>query len=122
MKKYPAEVTPYYKNVKEPHKSILIEMRNRVLEVIPDAEEIIKYGMPTFLVNGKPVAGLMVHTKHVGYYPYSGAILVELPNLRAKYKTTKGALQIPLDKPLLKSEVKQLIKAKLTLNIKTSKN
>ncbi len=90
-------------------------MRKRVLEVIPGADEIIKYGMPTFVVNGEPIAGLMVHTKHVGYYPYSGSILEKLPHLSAKYKTTKGALHIPLDRPLLKSEVKQLIKARLAL-------
>jgi len=92
-----------------------MEMRRRILEVIPAAEEVIKYGMPTFLVDGEPVAGLMVHTKHVGYYPYSGAILEKLPALTAKYKTTKGALHIPLDKPLLKGEINQLIKARLRL-------
>lgn len=115
MEKFPVSVAKYYKTAKEPHRSILFEMRNRILEVVPGAEEIIKYGMPTFLVNGEPIAGLMVHTKHVGYYPYSGSILAGLPNLIAKYKTTKGALHIPLDKPLLKSEVKQLVKARLTL-------
>jgi uncharacterized protein YdhG (YjbR/CyaY superfamily) len=115
MAKYPAAVAQYYQSAKEPHKSILVEMRERVLEVIPGADEIIKYGMPTFVVNGQPIAGLMVHTKHVGFYPYSGSILVGLPNLTSKYKTTKGALHIPLDKPLLKSEVKQLIKARLAL-------
>lgn len=115
MKKFPVAVASYYKNAKEPHKTILQEMRNRILEVIPNAEEIIKYGMPTFVVNGSALAGLMVHKNHVGYYPYSGSVLVGLPNLSAKYTTTKGALHIPLDKPLLKSEVKQLIKARIAL-------
>ena len=108
-------VSSYYSSAPETHKDTLLEMRTRILEVVPGAEEVIKYAMPTFVVNGMPIAGLMVHKKHIGYYPYSGSVLNQFPELLAKYKTTKGALQIPISKPLLKGEVKKLIKAKLNL-------
>lgn len=88
-------------------------MRTRILELLPGAEEIIKYKMPTFVFNGIPIAGFMVHKNHIGYYPYSGSVLDMFPEIRAKYKTTKGALHISPSKPLLKSEVKKLINARL---------
>lgn len=115
MKKIPRAVASYYASAPSTHKKTLFEMRTRILEVVPLADEIIKYAMPTFVVEGVEVAGLMYHKNHIGYYPYSGSILNKFPEICAKYKTSKGALQMPIDKPLLKGEVKKLIKARLTL-------
>jgi len=115
MKKIPRAVASYYASAPATHKETLLEMRTRILEVVPKADEIIKYAMPTFVVEGVEVAGLMFHKNHIGYYPYSGSILNKFPEICAKYKTSKGALQMPIDKPLLKGEVKKLIKARLTL-------
>ena len=115
MKKIPRAVASYYASAPATHKETLLEMRTRILEVVPLADEIIKYAMPTFVVEGVEVAGLMFHKSHIGYYPYSGSILNKFPEICAKYKTSKGALQMPIDKPLLKGEVKKLIKARLTL-------
>jgi len=113
MKRIPKSVSGYYASAPKTHQLTLIEMRTRILEVVPDAVEIIKYGMPTFVSSGIEVAGLMFHINHIGYYPYSGSVLINFLEICAKYKTTKAALHIPLDKPLLKSEVKKLIKARL---------
>ena len=115
MKKIPKAVASYYASAPSNHKKTLLEMRTRILEVVPLADEIIRYAMPTFVVEGVEVAGLMFHKNHIGYYPYSGSILNKFPEICAKYKTSKGALQMPIDKPLLKGEVKKLIKARLTL-------
>lgn len=113
----PKSVADYYRVQKSPHKELLLEMRRRILEVIPNAEEIIKYSMPTFVVGGQEIAGLKVNKNHVGYYPYSGSVISQFPELLEKYQTTKGALHIPLGMPLLKSEVRKLIKAKIALSL-----
>ncbi len=115
MTQIPNSVAGYYRRQKSPHKELLLEMRKRILDVIPDADEIIKYSMPTFVVDGNDIAGLMANKNHVGYYPYSGSVLSKFPEIAEKYKTTKGALHIPLGKPLLKSEVKKLIKARIAM-------
>jgi uncharacterized protein YdhG (YjbR/CyaY superfamily) len=93
----------------------MIGMRNRILKTIPHAQEIMKYGMPTFVVNGNEVAGLMSHKNHIGYYPYSGSVIKNFPELSHKYKTSKGAIQIPLGESLTQLEIKQLIKARISL-------
>ena len=112
MKRIPKSVSGYYASAPKTHQPTLLEMRTRILEVIPDALEIIKYGMPTFVEDGRELAGIMFHKNHIGYYPYSGSVLEKFPEFCAKYKTTKAALHIPLGKPLLKAEVKKLIKAR----------
>lgn len=115
MSRIPKAVAGYYKKQSAPHKELLLEMRTRILEVIPEAEEIMKYSMPTFVYKGTEVAGLKANKNFVGYYPYSGSVLTKFPELTRKYKTTKGALHIPLEAPLLKSEVRKLIKARIAV-------
>lgn len=111
----PGTVSHYYKSQSEPHRELLLEMRRRILEVVPDATEIMKYAMPTFVVEGNAIAGLKANKNFIGYYPYSGSVLSNLPDITSKYETTKGALHIPLGSPLLKSEVRKLIKARILL-------
>lgn len=115
MTPIPKSVASYYKTQESPHKELLLEMRKRILEVIPEAEETIKYSMPTFVFKGNDVVGLKANKSHVGYYPYSGSVLSKFPEMTNKYKTTKGSLHIPLGMPLLKSEVRKLIKARIAM-------
>ena len=41
------------------HRKTMLEIRRRILQVVPQAEEVISYGMPAFKVNGNIVAGIM---------------------------------------------------------------
>jgi len=91
----------------------MLEMRNRILEIIPDAEEVVSYGMPAFKLDGRVLAGLLANKRHVGYYPFSGSILHLFPEELAKFSTTKSAIHVPVDKPLAKGLIKKLIKARI---------
>ena len=93
----------------------MLEMRKRILEIIPDAEEVISYGMPAFKVDGEVVAGLLSNKSHVGYYPFSGSILKLFPEELRKYKTTMSAVHVPVDQPLPKNLLNKLIRAKINL-------
>ena len=111
----PASVKKHYVSAPSPHRETMLEMRNRILEVIPDAEEVVSYGMPAFKVEGTVVAGLLANKKHVGYYPFSGGILKLFPEDLAKYSKTMSAIHVPIDKPLPKGLIKKLIKARINL-------
>lgn len=112
VKRIPANVKGFYESAPSPHRETMLEMRNRILEIVPTAEEIVSYGMPAFRINGVIVAGLLANKKHVGYYPFSGSILHLFTNELANYSTTKSAIHIPTDKPLAKGLIKKLIKAR----------
>ncbi|WP_095673181.1 iron chaperone [Candidatus Planktophila sulfonica] len=112
-KAIPAAVKKIYATAPSPHRETMLEMRDRILEIVPAAEEIVSYGMPAFRVDDVIVAGLLANKKHVGYYPFSGSILHLFPDELAKYSTTKSAIHIPIDKPLAKGLIKKLIKARI---------
>jgi len=110
-----SNVKKYYMSAPSPHRETMLEMRNRILEIIPDAEEVVSYGMPAFKLDGRVLAGLLANKKHVGYYPFSGSILHLFPEELAKFSTTKSAIHVPVDKPLAKGLIKKLIKARVNL-------
>lgn len=112
--KLPRAVSDYYNQQSGIHLETILEMRSRILKVVPDAKEIIKYGMPTFVADGVEVCGLLANKKHIGYYPYSGSVLQRFPELESKYVMTKGALHVPLGKPLPQNLVRALVRARLS--------
>lgn len=111
----PTSVRKFYTSAPSPHRETMLEMRSRILEIVPDAEEVVSYGMPAFKVDGTVVAGLLANKNHVGYYPFSGSILKLFPEELTKYKTTLSAIHVPIDKPLAKGLIKKLIKARIDL-------
>lgn len=113
MSEPPPDVAAYYDAQPSPQRETLVEMRERILAVLPTAQERIKYQMPTFVFEGRDVCGLMAHKNHVGYYPYSGSVLNQFPDLVEKYGGTKAALHVPVDKPLPKAVIRALLKARL---------
>lgn len=97
-----------------PHRKTMLEMRKTILSIIPQAEEVISYGMPAFKVDGNIVAGILHAKNHVGYYPFSGSILKLFPKELKQFSTTKSAIHVPIDKPLSKTLLTKLIKARIS--------
>lgn len=110
----PTSVSKLYKNAPSPQRETMLEMRNRILAIIPKAEEVVSYGMPAFKIDGHVVAGLMAHKKHIGYYPFSGSVLGNFKKELVGYSKTKSAIHVPIDKPLSKSLLSKLIKSRIS--------
>jgi uncharacterized protein YdhG (YjbR/CyaY superfamily) len=102
------EIDAYLANVEEPRRSTLEALHKTIHEIVPEAEEIISYGIPGFQLHGKKIAGFAAFKNHLTYVPHSGSVL-EQATRAAKYRTSKGALQFPVDKPLPKAVVRELI-------------
>lgn len=110
----PKTVAAYYRKVPKTHKKVMFEMRNRIIQIAPNSEELINYGMPAFRLNGNFIAGIMAHKSHIGYYPFSGSTLKNFKNELKDFKTTKSAIHVPLDKPLSKSLIRKLIRSRIS--------
>jgi len=107
------EVDEYLRRVEEPKRGTLQALRRTILEIVPDAEEVISYGVPAFRVRGETVAGFAAFTNHLSYLPFSGSVLEQLSDDLAGYTMTKGALHFPVDHPLPKTLVKKLVAVRL---------
>lgn len=107
------EIDDYLANLDEPKRSTLAEVRQTILNLLPEAEQGISYGMPAFKLRGKVIAGFAAFTNHLTYVPHSGSVLGRLTDELAGYERTKSALHFPIDRPLPKALVRKLIEARL---------
>jgi uncharacterized protein YdhG (YjbR/CyaY superfamily) len=107
-----ADVDEYLRGIEDPKRSTLEALRRTILEIVPDAEEVISYKVPAFRVQGRIVAGFAAFTHHLSYLPFSGSVLPELASELEGYTMTKSALHFPVDRPLPKTLVRKLIAAR----------
>lgn len=107
------QVDEYVRALEEPKRGTLETLRRTILEVVPEAEQVISYGVPAFRVRGRTVAGFAAFKTHLSYLPFSGSVLAQLGEELEGYKMTKSSLHFPVDRPLPKALVKKLIRVRL---------
>jgi uncharacterized protein YdhG (YjbR/CyaY superfamily) len=107
------DVDEYLRQVEEPKRSTLEALRRTILEIVPDAEQVISYQVPAFRVGGETVAGFAAFRNHLSYLPFSGSVLSQLADELEGYTMTKSALHFPVDRPLPESLVRKLIAVRL---------
>ncbi len=76
----------------------LREMRACIRKVAPDAQQGIKWSMPAFSY-ARILVTFAGFKQHIGFYPTPSAIRAFAKELKG-YKTAKGSIQFPLEKPL----------------------
>ena len=107
------DVDEYLRRIEEPKRSTLEALRRTILEIVPDAEQVISYRVPAIRIDGETVAGFAAFRDHLSYLPFSGSVLSELADELEGYTMTKSALHFPVDRPLPKALVKKLIAVRL---------
>ena len=107
------DVDEYLRIIEEPKRSTLEALRRRILEIVPDAQQVISYKVAAFRVQGRIVAGFAAFKDHLSYLPFSGSVLPQLASELEGYTMTKSALHFPIDRPLSKTLVKKLIALRL---------
>jgi len=107
-----AEVNAHLKQFEPVQRSVLQRLREDIAAELPTAKEVIKYGIPTFVLEGVPIIGFNGYKKHNSIFPYSGSVTSKLKNELAAYEQTKGSIHFPVDKPFPKALLKKVLKAK----------
>jgi len=113
-------IDEYIKAFSKDIQKILNEVKRTIKISAPEAEEAISYQIPTFKLNGNLVH-FAAFKNHIGFYPGSKAIEIFQKEL-TKYKSSKGAVQFPIDKPIPLSLIRKIVKHRVKENsIKTIK-
>jgi uncharacterized protein YdhG (YjbR/CyaY superfamily) len=94
---------------------VLRSIRSVIKSEAKGATEAIKYGMPTFVLKGNLVH-FAAYEKHFGFYPTPSAIKAFRKDL-VKYKTSKGAIQFPMNKPVPLGLIKKIVRYRVRQNL-----
>lgn len=93
-------------------------IRLTIKELVPEADEKIAYGIPTFTFHGN-----LVHfggfKDHVSFFP--GGIVYQFKDELTGYKIAKGTIQFPLDKPLPLDLIRKITRAAVKRNLERKK-
>ena len=110
----PSTVDAYIAAFPPKVRRLLEQVRALIRETAPRAEEKIAYRMPAYTLNGVLVyfAG---YAGHIGFYP--GGTVAAFAKDLGKYKTSKGTIQLPLDKPLPVALIRKIVKARVAQNL-----
>lgn len=85
----------------------LKRLREIIKSVVPDAIETISYQMPAFKME-KIIVWFAAYKNHYGFYPYPKTIVAFKDKL-IRYKTSKGAIQFPIDEPLPEDLIVEMV-------------
>lgn len=115
----PETVSQYIQQFPEPVRGILTKVRATIQAAAPQAEEKLSYGIPTFTLQGN-----LVHfggyAKHVGFYPGPEAIVAFKQEL-SPYKTSKGAIQFSVEKPIPYELITKMTQFRVEKNLSKKK-
>jgi uncharacterized protein YdhG (YjbR/CyaY superfamily) len=96
----------------------LNKIRETIKKAAPGAKEKISYQMPTFDLNGNLVH-FAAYPNHLGFYPAPSGINA-FKNELAGFKSSKGAIQFPLDKPLPLDLISNIVSFRVKENLEKS--
>jgi uncharacterized protein YdhG (YjbR/CyaY superfamily) len=87
----------------------LQQVRATIRKAAPGAEEAIKYAIPTFILDGGNLVHFAAFKNHIGFYPTPTGTEAFKKELSV-YKSGKGSVQFPLDKPMPLSLIARIVK------------
>src|ERR1700674_2263371 len=109
-------VDEYLSGIPEPAQSTLRHIRAVIRSVVPaETTEVISYGIPMFKYRGM-LAGYAAFKKHCSLFPTGSGVLDRFEKELKGYRTSKGTIQFPPDKPLADALVKKIVKARVAEN------
>ena len=97
----------------------LHQLRQVIKDAAPEAEEMISYQMPAYKQNGALVY-FAAYKNHIGFYPTASGISNFIEEF-ANFKSSKGAVQFPINKPLPLALIKKIVKFKVKENLEKLK-
>jgi uncharacterized protein YdhG (YjbR/CyaY superfamily) len=113
-RKQSGSIDEYIRSFPKEIQKLLNEVRAAIKSAAPEASEKISYQIPTFYLNGNLVH-FAAFKNHIGFYPTSSGISAFKDELK-EYKSAKGSVQFPLDKPMPIDLIKKIVKFRVLEN------
>ena len=109
------DVETYLARVPDDARALLEKLRQTVKSVVPEAVEVISYGIPTFKLDGRMLVSYAAFAEHCSFFPGAGPVDEHQDELKS-FQTSKGTIRFTTGKPLSASLIKKLVKTRIKLN------
>ena len=103
----------YFARAREEHRAALEQLRAAIRAVAPEAEEVIRSGVPAFRYNGKPLVSIGAAQRHVALYVMYGSVLKAHEDELAAYDTSNTVVRFDPAQPIPVGLVTKLVSARI---------
>lgn len=111
----PQTVDEYIANIPKEERSALENLRNIIKATVPEAEEVISYGIPTYKYYG-PLVHFATFKDHSSFIVINELILETFKSELEGYKTSGTTIHFSTENPLSESLVKEIVKKRMEEN------
>jgi uncharacterized protein YdhG (YjbR/CyaY superfamily) len=112
-KRMTAQTQRYLARLRPDARRHVKKLRDVIRTTAPRAVPVVSYGILAFRLDGRILVYYAGWREHVSVYPITDRIRHAHAAALKEYKTSKGTVQFPLDKPLPVGLVRQLVKARI---------
>lgn len=112
----PTTIDEYIAGFPKATQKLLQQFRTTIKKEVPNAEETISYAMPAFKLYGKHLVYFAAFKNHIGFYATPTGHKEFAAEL-SHYKTGKGSVQFPIDKPLPLLLIKKIVQFRVNENL-----
>ena len=105
-----ATVEDYIAKCPQNVREIFLEIRRIVKEVVPNAEELLKWDMPSYYVDGHKIIVAGASKNHLGIY---GIKPETFKNKLEKYKHSKGCVQFQYSEPVPYDLITEIVRHRI---------
>lgn len=109
----PVTIDDYLAPLPLAQRTALEKLRRVIRAMVPNAEECLSYGTPTFRLNGKGLVSFGAGKDHCAFYPMDGTTVESLGKELKGFSTSKGTIRFQPARPLSGLLVKKIVKARI---------
>jgi uncharacterized protein YdhG (YjbR/CyaY superfamily) len=112
-------VKDYINNLPDSHRITLTKLRSLIKSIVPDAEELICYGMPTFKYHGTLVC-YASFKNHLSFFPGNAHLIDELKEELTGFETSKGTIKFTPERTIPIALIRKIVRTRIRENLAKS--
>ena len=106
-------VEDYFAELDAPQRAAFDHIRDLALQLAPEAEEGVSYGMAALKLRKKPLHGFRAAKQHLSIFPFSPAAIDAIREQLAGFELAKGTVRFTVDQPLPDDAVRDLVRHRI---------
>ena len=104
-----AVVDDYFGSQDASTRAAFEHIRSLALDIVPEAEQGMSYGMAALRYKQKPLLGFVATKRHLSVFPFSSRVVEEVSDRLSGFKLSKGTIRFTVDRPLPDDVVRDVV-------------
>jgi uncharacterized protein YdhG (YjbR/CyaY superfamily) len=104
-----AVVDDYFGSLDASTRAAFEHIRSLALDIVPEAEQGMSYGMAALRYKQKPLLGFVAAKRHLSVFPFSSRIVEEVSGQLSGFELSKGTIRFTVDRPLPDEVVRDVV-------------